>query len=98
MRQRLRRHLFRRSGRVDDAKTLRLGVCTREETLAHAFEEVVVLALDAIRTASTRREIASAGTFAATGDADVEQQGHPRFDADNAAFEVGNEIRIQPAP
>ena len=92
MRDCLRGHHVDRLRGVDHAETPRLCFRARKEGGAHALEEIVALAFDAIGN-----QVAAAGALATVRHADIEQQGHRRGDADHAAFQLGNECRIEPA-
>ena len=75
------------------ARPLRLGSGTREECGAHALEEIVVLAFDAVRV-----EITATGPGPAFAHIDIEQQGQAGLQADDAAFQFGDQSEVKPTP
>ena len=82
-----------RPRRIDHAEALRLGGGAREERRAHALEEIVVLAFDAIRMAGRGRARARGLRATPTSSSRV----RPGCDADDAALQLGDEVRVQPA-
>lgn len=83
---------------IDDPEASGFRSRARAIGLAHAFEELVAFAFDAIRAIPRAFQVTAAGAFAALRDTNIEQQGERRLQADHPAFEFGDEFHIEPAP
>jgi hypothetical protein len=86
-------HAFLHLAGVDQREALRVLLRAAAEHFAHALEEIVLLALDAVRP-----QVAAVGARAADGHVHVQQQGQARQQADRAALQVGNPLRVKPRP
>jgi hypothetical protein len=71
---------------IDHPEAIRMLRRAGQEAVAHALEEAVALALDAIRHAAAQ-QVAAAGALATMGHAQVQQQGQARLDADRLLFQ-----------
>jgi len=85
-------HAFLHLAGVDQREALRVLLCAAAEHGAHALEEIVLLALDAVRP-----QVATVGARAADGHVHIQQKGQPWQQADRAALQVGNPLRVKPA-
>src|SRR5690606_35120073 len=88
--ERCLRHGLDRLRGIKHAEPPRVGSRAFAERRAHAFEEAVALALDAVG-----HQVAAAGALAAGGHVQVKQEGQARTQSDDGALEGFDQVLVQ---